>query len=413
MAPEKDYTHRSWIAVTLLIAVLIGLSLIPPQTLGGVSLRRANILSDLISFEEDLEKAEKAIDLDDADFHIDLTQVARQIADTVPQHAPTTYEWNLREEADDTTAQPRLPDSVRLSPTLIPIEDFDTTGHSRLTAFYEKLQKGDAPVRIAVMGDSFVEGDILSSDLREKLQLRFGGSGAGFAPMASPLTGFRRTIKTQSKGWELMIDWFPLLGNHEYRGNTQAVLDYSNISRRWTMPARYYTKTFEDNGATIRILWVDTAPMIDKYRNDSETYPDACKQDYQQQLSWIDSVLTAAKEDWVIVAGHHPIYAETPKDESERADMQARLDPILRKHKVDMYICGHIHNFQHVRMAGSDIDYITNSAGSLARKVKPIEGTVFCSPEPGFSIVSASKKTLELRMIDKKGNVLHTVTRSK
>ena len=212
---------------------------------------------------------------------------------------------------------------------------------------------------------------------------------------------------------ELMIDWFPLLGNHEYRGNTQAVLDYSNISRRWTMPARYYTKTFEDNGATIRILWVDTAPMIDKYRNESETYPDACKQDYQQQLSWIDSVLTAAKEDWVIVAGHHPIYAETPKDESERADMQARLDPILRKHKVDMYICGHIHNFQHVRVAGSDIDYITNSAGSLARKVKPIEGTVFCSPEPGFSIVSASKKTLELRMIDKKGNVLHTVTRSK
>lgn len=94
---------------------------------------------------------------------------------------------------------------------------------------------------------------------------------------------------------ELMIDWFPLLGNHEYRSNTQAVLDYSNISRRWTMPARYYTKTFEDNGATIRILWVDTAPMIDKYRNDSETYPDACKQDYQQQLSWIDSVLTAAK----------------------------------------------------------------------------------------------------------------------
>ena len=170
---------------------------------------------------------------------------------------------------------------------------------------------------------------------------------------------------------------------------------------------------FEDNGATIRILWVDTAPMIDKYRNESETYPDACKQDYQQQLSWIDSVLTAAKEDWVIVAGHHPIYAETPKDESERADMQARLDPILRKHKVDMYICGHIHNFQHVRVAGSDIDYITNSAGSLARKVKPIEGTVFCSPEPGFSIVSASKKTLELRMIDKKGNVLHTVTRSK
>lgn len=212
---------------------------------------------------------------------------------------------------------------------------------------------------------------------------------------------------------ELMIDWFPVLGNHEYRGNTQAVMDYSNISRRWTMPARYYTKTFEDKGTTLRVVWIDTAPLIDKYRNETETYPDAVKQDYQQQLAWIDSVLTAAKEDWVIVAGHHPIYAETPKDESERKDLQSRLDPVLRKHKVDMYICGHIHNFQHVRVPGTNTDYITNSAGSLARKVKPIEGTQFCSPEPGFSIVSADKKALELRMIDKKGNILHTVTRTK
>ena len=43
-----------------------------------------------------------------------------------------------------------------------------------------------------------------------------------------------------------------------------------------------------------------------------------------------------AKEDWVVVIGHHPIYAETSKDDSERSDMQKRLDPILRKHKVDI-----------------------------------------------------------------------------
>lgn len=33
-------------------------------------------------------------------------------------------------------------------------------------------------------------------------------------------------------------------------------------------------------------------------------------------------------EKWKIVVGHHPIYAETPKDDSERADMQKRVDPI-------------------------------------------------------------------------------------
>lgn len=212
---------------------------------------------------------------------------------------------------------------------------------------------------------------------------------------------------------DLMIDWFPICGNHEYRGNTQAVIDYSAVSRRWEMPAFYYTKTFEEEGTTVRVVWVDTTPMIDKYRKDTEDYPDASKRDYNRQLQWVDSVLTAAKEDWVIVAGHHPIYADTEKSVKERQDMQKRLDTILRKHHVDMYICGHIHNFQHIRMKGSDIDYVVNSSGSLARDVKPTEGTVYCSGEPGFSVVTADKKSLKLFMIDKKGNVLHSVIRTK
>ncbi|WP_455592194.1 metallophosphoesterase [Bacteroides sp.] len=212
---------------------------------------------------------------------------------------------------------------------------------------------------------------------------------------------------------ELMIDWYPVLGNHEYRGNTQAVIDYSSISRRWTMPARYYTKAFNDKGTSIRIVWIDTAPLIDKYRNEKETYPDAGKQDMNKQLAWLDSVLSAAKEDWIVVVGHHPIYAQTPKDDSERGDLQKRLNPVLKKHKVDMYIAGHIHNFQHIRVPDSNIDYIVNSSASLARKVTPIEGTQFCSPKPGFAVCSVDKAQLALRMIDKKGSVLHTVMRKK
>lgn len=212
---------------------------------------------------------------------------------------------------------------------------------------------------------------------------------------------------------ELMIDWFPICGNHEYRGNTQAVLDYSHVSRRWEMPARYYTRAFNEEGTSVRIIWIDTTPLIDKYRQEYEKYPDACQQNIDAQLEWLDATLAAAKEDWIVVVGHHPIYAETSKDDIERQDMQRRVDTLLRRHRVDMYINGHIHNFQHIRKADSPIDYITNSAGSLSRKVKPTEGTVFCSSEPGFSILSASPQSLELRMVDKHGQVLHTVTRTK
>ena len=175
---------------------------------------------------------------------------------------------------------------------------------------------------------------------------------------------------------ELMLDWFPILGNHEYRG--------------------------------------DTTPLIDRYREETDKYPYAVKQDVQKELDWLDQTLRQAKEDWVIVVGHHPIYAETSKAEYERTDMQKRVMPILHRYNnVSIYACGHIHNFQHIRMKGDPIDYVVNSAGALSRKVKPIEGTVFCSGEPGFSVIAATQKQLKLHMIDKQGRVLHTVTKQK
>ena len=78
---------------------------------------------------------------------------------------------------------------------------------------------------------------------------------------------------------ELMIDWLPILGNHEYRGSTQAVMDYSDVSRRWEMPARYYTRVYEEEGTTVRLVMVDTTPLMSKYREENQKYPEACLQD--------------------------------------------------------------------------------------------------------------------------------------
>ena len=213
---------------------------------------------------------------------------------------------------------------------------------------------------------------------------------------------------------ELMIDWLPVLGNHEYRGNTQAVLDYAQRSRRWVMPARYYSRVYENDGTTVRVVMIDTTPLIEKYRTDSIGYPDACKQDIDAQLQWLDATLKAACEDWVIVLGHHPVFAQTSKSDSERADMQRVLLPVLRRYgNVAMYVCGHIHNFQHLRVAGDGIDYVVNSAGALARKVKAVDGTQFCSPEAGFSVISANKQSLALYMIDGKGVAINKVEHRK
>ena len=213
---------------------------------------------------------------------------------------------------------------------------------------------------------------------------------------------------------DLMIDWFPVCGNHEYRGNTDAFLHYGSISRRWMMPAKYYTKVFTHKKTTVRVIFLDTAPLIDKYRQDSETYPDARKEDMQAQLSWLDETLKNAHEDWVIVVGHHPIYADTEKSESERLDMQKRVMPILHKYNnVAIYACGHIHNFQHIQKKGDPIDYVVNTSASLARPVKAVDGTQFCSPADGFSVITVDKKQLRLSMIDKDGNIIHEIKKTK
>ncbi|MGI6073156.1 MAG: metallophosphoesterase [Fermentimonas sp.] len=207
---------------------------------------------------------------------------------------------------------------------------------------------------------------------------------------------------------ELMLDWYATLGNHEYRGNTQAVLDYKNVSRRWVMPDRYYTLTQKyKDGSSIRYIFVDTTPLIDKYINDPEGYPDANQQSIDKQLAFVDSVLTVSNETWTVVLGHHPIYSETSKNISERTDLQKRLDPILKKHKVDFYINGHIHNFQHIKVKQSPIHYFTNSSASLSRKVKEIEGTQFADDRAGFSILSANKDRLAIFFIDGKGNCIY------
>ena len=286
-----------------------------------------------------------------------------------------------------------------------------------------KTLKGD--VNLFIANDLGRNGYYEQKTIAELMGVMGETIGPEAVVAAGDVHHFEGVVSTQDPLWmtnyeliyshpELMITWLPVLGNHEYRGNTQAVLDYRNISRRWEMEGRYYTKVYDDNGVSIRLVLIDTTPLINRYHN-SSTYSDVDSQDIDAQLKWIDKTLNEATEDWVIVAGHHPMYADTKKDLIEQKDMQERLLPILQRYKskVAMYVCGHIHNFQHIRRGNDGIDYVVNSSASLARKVNPTEGTIFCSPAEGFSVVSATKKQLNLYMIDKKGEVIHKVEKTK
>jgi lysophospholipase L1-like esterase len=76
-----------------------------------------------------------------------------------------------------------------------------------LVSFCQKLAELKSgkrkKIRIAYFGDSMIEGDLLTSTLRELLQKAFGGSGVGFVPITSQVSKFRQTVANNySGGWQ-------------------------------------------------------------------------------------------------------------------------------------------------------------------------------------------------------------------
>lgn len=64
--------------------------------------------------------------------------------------------------------------------------------------------KGEEVIRIAYVGDSQIEGDVITKDLRALLQGRFGGDGTGFVKIIAEDAGFRTDLRhTFSDDWEV------------------------------------------------------------------------------------------------------------------------------------------------------------------------------------------------------------------
>jgi len=202
------------------------------------------------------------------------------------------------------------------------------------------------------------------------------------------------------------IPWHVVSGNHEYNGNVQAILDYSNVSERWNAPARYFTftKKLNDNDECL-FVFIDTTPLIDKYRRDLMR-SDASKQDMTAQLEWIETTLSSSSAKWKIVIGHHPVYAKTSKTKSERTDMQKRVGVMLEKYGADFYIAGHIHNFQYINPEESKVNYVVNSSASQSREVHEIdevEGWLFGNHDPGYSVFTVSADSVQFLFVNHTG----------
>ena len=165
----KNYLKYSLWFVLVVFAALLGLHWLPAITIDGHTMRRVDLLSDLRYPEPDSVAAD---------------------SDSIP--LPPVI-------------KPVFVDTCRAGMTCI--EDYSDSTHRGMAPFYEALNRlssgseDDNLVRIAVFGDSFIEADIFTADLREMLQKRFGGCGVGFVTITSMTSGYRPTVRHTFGGW--------------------------------------------------------------------------------------------------------------------------------------------------------------------------------------------------------------------
>lgn len=162
---EKSVLRHSGLLVLIVLGMLLLLNRLPGLTWRGHVLRRVDLLGDVRPPLETVREADSLL-------------------------------------PPPPKAKPAFVDTCRSGMTCI--EDYSDSTLRGMSAFYralDDLADRPRPVRIAYFGDSFIEADILTADLREMLQKRYGGCGVGFVTITSMTSGFRPTVRHSFSGW--------------------------------------------------------------------------------------------------------------------------------------------------------------------------------------------------------------------
>jgi tartrate-resistant acid phosphatase type 5 len=207
-----------------------------------------------------------------------------------------------------------------------------------------------------------------------------------------------------------LVNWYPVFGNHDYNGNTQAEIEYSKISRRWRMEAHYYTFARKINDSvSARFIFIDTPPLVKEYY-EKDGYPDIAKQDSMKQMNWLKDVLSGSNEKWKLVFGHHPVFSASNKH-GDTHELIRNIKPLFEKYNVQFYFCGHDHDMQHLREKNGKTEYMVTGSGSETRPSATNSLSLFSKSVPGFSLVSLYADSIRVTFIDTAGAPVYQIKR--
>lgn len=188
----------------------------------------------------------------------------------------------------------------------------------------------------------------------------------------------------------LPMPFYAILGNHDHYLNPQAQIDYSKTNSRWRMDAPYYSFQKTIGTETVDFFAIDTTALL---KGDAT------------QLKWLEEKLGGSKASWKVVFGHHPVYSSATTYPKQTARHRQILEPVLLRHKTDLYIAAHNHSIE-VLKEQNGIHYVVSGGGSRPRNVEWTESTQFAHADVGFAWLRIQGSTLEIAIVGKNGEVL-------
>lgn len=215
------------------------------------------------------------------------------------------------------------------------------------------------------------------------------------------------------KNFAHQSEWYVTLGNHDYMGDPDAQVAYTNISRRWTMPSRYFQKTFnlrDGSGEKILISFIDTNPLIPEFYDNPEYGPNVKTQDTTVQKEWLKKILVEKETDvkWNLVVGHHPMYtgSDTRREGYDTKRIRGSLNRLFEDQKIDAYLAGHDHSLQHI-ISKQGVHHFISGSASEATQVGNLDNTKFASSEYGFLLFSITTGEMVVHAISHTGEILY------
>lgn len=218
--------------------------------------------------------------------------------------------------------------------------------------------------------------------------------------------------------FKLQWDWYPILGNHDYKSDPDAQVRYSAISRRWKMPSRYYAKELSLGAGKgkVLMLFIDTNPLIPEFYANKEYGPHVKGQAPEKQLAWIEEMLKNAASDvkWKIVVGHHPIYTVGPRIRNyDTLAVRKVLRGLFQKYKADLYLSGHDHSLQHLKTDDFTHHFISGAGSEVTPVSSGVEYSRFEASDYGFMYFSLNSHKISVKVINHEGRELYVATLNK